>query len=201
MLKGQNIVIYDLEIKRTIEEAGGWGAHDKMGISVLCAYDFREMRMRIFLDDNIQEFVDRVNSPGTLLSGFNIIDFDNKVVRASGYGLKPDDQLLIYDMLQESRMGALGKPRANVGGFKLDDHLRVMGLSVKTANGAMAPIWYKEGKMGQLIDYCCSDATVECALFARIWQYGHLSNEHIKTGFKVKHPRELIESSIVPPVP
>jgi DEAD/DEAH box helicase domain-containing protein len=192
-LKNRNIIVYDLEIKKTIEEAGGWGAHDRMGISVACAYDFREMRFRVFLEDNMKEFVERLNEPETLISGFNICDFDNKVLRGSGYPLKPDSELLIYDMLLESRMGALGKQRAIKGGFKLDDHLRVMGLPMKTANGALAPIWYKEGKIGKVIDYCIADVHAELSLFRYIWDQGTLACEYMKTPYKVKRPQELFK--------
>lgn len=189
-LKGKNIVVYDLEIKKTIEECKkGWGGHDEMGISVAVAFDFRDMRYRIFLDDNMGEFIDRLNESGTLISGFNIVDFDNKVLRGSGYPLKPESELMVYDMLLESRMGALGKPRAVVGGFKLDDHLRVLNLPMKTANGAMAPVWFKEGKLGKVIDYCTNDCMQETALFVHIWKNGTLACEHKKIPYKVKNPQ------------
>lgn len=189
ILKGKNIVVFDLEIKKTIEEAGGWGAHNRMGVSVAVAFDFRDMRYRIFLDDNLPEFIDRLNEPGTLISGFNIVDFDNKVLRGSGYPLKPESELLVYDMLLESRMGSLGKPRCAVPGFKLDDHLQVLNLPMKTANGAMAPIWYKEGKLGKVIDYCVNDTMQETGLFVHIWNTGTLACQHQRMAYKVKAPQ------------
>ncbi len=189
----KNIVVFDLEIKKTIEECSkGWASHDEMGISVLCAYDFRDKRYRVYMDDNIQEFVDRANEPGTLISGFNIVDFDLKVLRGAGYKIKPDDKLIIYDMLLESRMGALGKPRGAVKGFKLDDHLQALGLPMKTGNGALAPIWWKEGKVGKVVDYCMNDTIQETALFNWICDFSQLKCAYSPKSYKVRHPHELL---------
>jgi len=80
-LTGKNIVVYDLEIKKPIEECSkGWSSHDEMGISVGCAFDYREMRYRVFMDDNILALVERLNEPNTLIVAFNHVNFDNKLI-------------------------------------------------------------------------------------------------------------------------
>ncbi len=151
-LTGKNIFVYDLEIKKEIVECtNGWMSHNEMGISVACGFDYREMKYRVFMDDNITELVDRLNEPGTIVVAFNHINFDNKLLRVNGLKLKPDADLKNYDMMRVSKMGASSSEYSVHKGFKLDDHLRENKLPLKTANGALAPGWFKTGKMGKLI--------------------------------------------------
>ena len=143
-LVGKNIVVYDLEIKVPIEQCKkGWAGYDEMGISVGCAYDYLEGRYRVFLDDNMQELVDRLNEPETLVVAFNHIGFDNKLLRGAGFNLKVDEELRNYDMMAISKAGAGSKDKFHKG-FRLDDHLESCELPRKTANGVMAPIWWQE---------------------------------------------------------
>jgi len=144
-LLGKNIVVYDLEIKKPIEQCThGWKSYDEMGVSVGAAFDFRDVRFRIFMDDNLHELVERLNEPGTLVAAFNHIGFDNKLLRATPNAkdvkLKPDEELNNYDMLLVSKEGATGSPYKFVKGFKLDDHLKVLKIPMKTGDGRMAPI-------------------------------------------------------------
>jgi hypothetical protein len=186
-LAGKNIVIYDLEIRKEIEECSrGWESLDEMGISVGCAYDYRESRCRVFMEDNLGELVTRLNEPGTLVVAFNHVGFDNKLLRASGYALKPDEQLRNYDMLVISKAGAKAEKYAS--GFKLDDHLKALGLPMKTGSGAMAPVLWKAGKMGALVDYCLNDVTQERALFEHIVRDGTLACRFRESAYDVERP-------------
>lgn len=203
-LIGKNIVVYDLEIKKTIQECGGWDHHEKMGISVGCAFDYRSMRYRVFMDDNLPELVNRLNEPDTLVVAFNNIGFDNKLLRATtlaehqkknGPGalpesdevLKPDDQLNNYDMLLVSRKGA-GVQSNFIPGFKLDDHLQTLRLPMKTGEGALAPVWWQEGKVGKVIDYCMNDVTQEKALFEYMFLTG-LCGSKYKNSYEIELPK------------
>jgi len=194
-LHGKNIVVYDLEIKKRIEDCThGWNSHDEMGISVGCAFDYRSMRYRVFMDDNIQELVDRLNEPNTLIVAFNHVGFDNKLIRASKLALKPDSELDNYDMLLESRKGA--NAVGFIKGFKLDEHLKNLGLPMKTGEGSLAPIWWEEGKIGKVIDYCLNDVTQEKALFEYIIENGVLACEYQKNPYKVELPKCLLSKGV-----
>lgn len=173
-MNGKNIIVYDLEIKKPIDQCShGWASHDEMGISVGCAYDYRTGRYRVFMDDNLHELVDRLNEIATLVVAFNHINFDNKLLRATKIErsdktiavLKPDNELNNYDMMKISQAGA-GKK--DFKGFSLDSHLQHLGLPLKTANGVLAPIWWQEGKIGAVVDYCLNDVMQERALFEHI---------------------------------
>jgi hypothetical protein len=187
-LIGKNIVVYDLEIKNVIDgQKITWTDFEKMGISVGCAFDYRENKFRVFLDDNINELVERLNEPDTLIVAFNNISFDNNLLRkTASVKLNPESDLRNYDMLIES------KKAVNAGkfdkGFKLDDHLQTMNLKMKTANGAMAPIWFQQGKIGTLIDYCLTDVTVERALFEHIYVNGTMASLNNPKPYAVAEP-------------
>jgi hypothetical protein len=161
-----------------------------MGISVGCAYDYRECRYRVFLDDNVEQLITRLNEPGTLVVAFNHIGFDNKLLRATPglkVTLKPDTELRNYDMLLVSRKGA-GSGMDRSPGFKLDDHLRSMGLPMKTANGAEAPIWWQDGRVGAVVDYCLNDVTVEKMLFEQFYVHGQAACAQKPTPYNIEIP-------------
>lgn len=201
-LKGQNIVVYDLEIKKPIDgKEITWGSHHKMGISVGCAYDYRESRYRVFLDDNMPDLVKRLNEPGTLVVAFNQIGFDNKILRLDemlqtkleAYERDPfpeDSKILNYDMLVESRLGAGVNMFAK--GFKLAQHLAHMGLPSKTDDGANAPLLYQNRKLGELVDYCLADVRAEKSLFDYVYIKCQMATEGHPEFYTVRDPADLI---------
>jgi hypothetical protein len=187
-LMNKNIVVYDLEIKNEIGKNGvTWQSFDKMGISVGCAFDYRDYRFRVFMDDNLHELADRLNEPGTLVVAFNHISFDNNLLRGCGFDLKPDAELNNYDMLVESRNGARC-PNQFQKGFRLDDHLHAMKLPCKTANGALAPVWWQEGRVGKVIDYCLDDVMVEKQLFDFIYVNQWMKCAYGQSAYSVAAP-------------
>lgn len=191
-LKGRNIIVYDLEIKNVIDgKEVKWSTPEKMGISVGCAFDYRDYKYRVFMDDNMQELVDRMNEPSTVIVAFNHIQFDNNLLRKSGYDLKPDSELLNYDMMLVSKKGA-NTTNPFHKGFRLDDHLKHLKLPMKTANGAMAPVWWQEGKIGTVIDYCLNDVTQEKSLFEYMTSYKEAACEAFPKPFRVKDYNEWL---------
>jgi len=194
-LAGKNIIVYDLETCKSADQCSrGWESPDEMGISVLCAFDYEIMRYRVFMDDNLSEFVERANRPGTLLVAFNQLGFDNRVIRATKIGgvalaLKPDAELKQYDMLFESRLGAGESPGVRTAGFRLDDHLKALSLPMKTGYGAMAPVWWQAGQVGKVVDYALSDVAQERNLFEHMYQTGTAQCTARPTPYRVAAPK------------
>jgi hypothetical protein len=179
----KNIVVYDLEIKNSPDQIqGGWGNKADMGISVAVLWDYRSVRYRVFMDDNMDELVSRLNEPNTLIVAFNQKGFDNQVLRAdkvlkrTGVRLLEDTDLVQFDMLEESRRASGLNSKAP--GFKLDDHLKCCGLPCKTGDGALAPKMWQDGKVGTLVDYCLNDVSVE----KRLFEYAYMQQRLICTG-------------------
>lgn len=169
-LKKVDVVVYDLEIKEEIGKNGiGWKDYDKMGISVGCCYSFLKKEYKVFLDDNIEELGEQLDK-AELAVGFNIFGFDDPLLEATlKRPIKKDHH---YDMLWHSRKSHGGGDF--VKGFKLDNHLAgTFGIEfMKTGNGADAPVWYKQGKLGKVISYCLDDVKREAMLFQYIWNTG-----------------------------
>lgn len=169
-LRGMNIVVFDLEIKEPIVGEVTWERKDLMGISVGVLYDFMTDEFKVYMDDNLAELSNRIHT-ADLVSGFNIIDFDVPLLNATlaPHGVQPI-QPKIYDPLYWHRQ-VLGGNKFTKG-LKLDDHLLgTFGKEhMKSGNGADAPIWWKQGKLGRLISYCIDDVKRETKLFSHIWQ-------------------------------
>lgn len=195
------IVVYDLETKNKPVTNEQWKNWSWMGISVGCAYDFSTGEYSVYLEDNLVQLVNLLNS-ADMIAAFNHVSFDNNLLRglmfakADTYGhgmLRPDNELLNYDMLIESRTGA--KVDSYVKGFKLDAHLKAtLGPeAMKTGDGAMAPDLFKQGKMGELVSYCLADVHRERLLFERVWEVGCLACEHnAGIAHPVRRPHEML---------
>jgi len=172
-LRGRNIVIWDAEIKATIDGVlVGWKDYAKMGISVACLKDYETGDLNVYMDDNIEELTERLNR-ADLVVGFNILGFDIPLLNATTT-LKTRPDLPVYDILYESRRACGGNPDAPYGGgikgLKLDNHLKgTFGQKfMKTEHGSQAPILYQTKQRGRLISYCLADVAREAALFEHI---------------------------------
>jgi hypothetical protein len=135
-----------------------------MGISVVCAIDLRDMIPRVFLADNLAAFAALI--AGRVVAGHSNHEFDDKLVMAHGVPVTRS-----YDMLRHLRV-AIGEPanytpRVTRAGRRVNDIARenLNGLQ-KSADGAMAPVLWQEGKLGELVDYCLRDVMIEARLIS-----------------------------------
>lgn len=184
------MLIYDIEIVNGILDfrkgesaiegikyCKGWDDHGGMGISVIGAYDYKEDRYRVFTDSNKSEFLKLIDA-GRLLVGFNNIKFDNKVIRAA-WGFEIDD-VGCYDILQEVWSGAgLGSEynHETHKHYGLDMCCRANFNNLeKTGHGALAPVMWQQGKIGDVIDYCLQDVRMTKILFDKILKDGYIVN-------------------------
>lgn len=172
-----NALIYDIEIEKAIPSpssycekgikyCGGWSDHERMGISVIGAYDYMNDRSRVFCADNMQAFIDRCAVPGTLLVGFNSIPFDNAVIKAVIKQEFAEDRC--YDILREMWIAAGLEPtfnRKTHGGYGLDATCEKNFNASKSGNGALAPVLWQRGQVGEVIDYCLNDIALTKKLF------------------------------------
>lgn len=177
-----NYLVYDLEIKKAIpprdgaliegiDYCSGWSDHANMGISVLCAYSSWDDRYRVFCDDNIAEFVTPA-SKADLLVGFNNIAFDDAVLRETPHWAITAEEIPAivrrYDLLVETwRAAGLGPTfqYPTHAGYGLDAICLSTFNEGKTGNGALAPVDWQRGKVGNVIDYCLADVRLTKKLF------------------------------------
>jgi hypothetical protein len=193
------MLVYDIEIKKAIpskngprlpdiEYCEGWRDHANMGIAVLGAYDYVERRARIFMKDNLDEFV-RLTEQHDVIVGFNSIAFDNKIVLAElGVDLTPKS----YDILVELWRGAGLAPVFNFrthGGFGLDAACKANFDTEKTGNGALAPVDFQRGNFGTVVDYCLNDVRLTCQLLDRIIAYSAVADpRNPKNSLTIQRP-------------
>lgn len=174
-LKGKNIVVFDCEIQNEIDGRNvTWSTYDKMGLSVGCLFDYMTEDWNVYLENDVQAMCSRLNS-ADLVVGFNIKGFDNKLLRGLGGDLKPDSELKNWDILEYSRKATGWNPNMRFpSGLKLDEHLEaIFGKDdMKTTHGANAPIWWQEGRHGEVISYCLADVKREKMLFEHIVEHG-----------------------------
>jgi len=204
-MNDNSVVVYDLEIVKGIlskgetavegiEYCAGWNDHANMGISVLGAYDYMEDRYRVFCEDNVREFYQLLENREMWVH-FNGNSFDNKVIEATwgvmpelydsmGHEVSGDPPLhQHYDILVELWAAAgLGPVFQGKGhdGYNLDATCQANLGYGKTGNGALAPVLWQQGNVGQVVDYCLTDVHRTKKLFDLIRNGTHLVSP--KTG-------------------
>ncbi len=207
------IAVFDLETKLKPGKVGkeegaecGWNEKDKMGISVGVSFDYVSGEYKTFLDDNIMELWELLNDMD-VITGFAIRMFDipllvatviNIVGEPARKNIEAKGEELIsksYDILPVSKSAA-GVTQFTKG-YKLDQHLGLMyPHMLKTASGAMAPVMYKEGRMGELISYCVADVHRERLMFEHCWYAGWLKTEGHPEPYDVERPQAMIGAAM-----
>lgn len=187
-----NTIIYDIEIAKAIPSpnsycekgikyCGGWSDHARMGISVIGVYDYEEDRFRVFCEDNKASFMELLDKRGPLCVGFNNIPFDNAVISATAGWNAPNDSMC-YDLLREIWIASGLEPtfnRKTHGGVGLDAVCEKNFGAKKSGNGALAPVLWQRGNIGEVIDYCMNDIRLTKQLF-----------DHVLAGKPVISPKD-----------
>ena len=169
--------VLDLETRRSAEEVGGWGHASRMGVSCVVVYDSLTDTYEEYLGEDIDRLTAHLKQ-FDLVVGFNIIRFDYAVL--TGYSSFDFHSLPTLDILADV-YGRLG--------YRLSlDHLGEQTLGAKkSADGLMALVWWKQGKIREIIDYCRDDVR----LTRDLYRFG-LENRYLlfknKAGVKVRVP-------------
>ena len=159
------MLILDCEIKKLIKNkkeaikegyvyANGWNDYLGMGISIVGGYSYKYEHYRHWTDSLLPD-LQKVIDEHDLIVGFNILNFDWKLLEAFGVQIPRDK---IYDIYLEI------KRAANVGkfekGFNLKNLALINNISQKSGHGAQAPEMWQQGKETEVIDYCLQDVKV-----------------------------------------
>ena len=172
------MIVLDVEIKKGIlgrndeplpgiEYCAGWRDFPGMGVSVVCAFDTLTNETRIFLEEDFEELKQYLRGQHT--GGFNTRRFDLPLLAHHGVEV---DQVLHFDALEKIWI-SLGldpdrfNPRTH-GGWSLDNIMTATFGLQKSGHGAMAPVWWQQGRRGKVIDYCARDVWLEAKLIAHL---------------------------------
>ncbi len=172
------MIIYDCEIIRAIppkdgnrlediEYCEGWDDHAGMGISVIGVYDYASDRYRVFCKDNFDEFQALVDS-ADLIVGYNSLKFDNQLCAANSLKVPNEKSYdLLVEIWEAHGLASVFQYPSHVG-YSLDAVAQANFGDSKTGNGAMAPVLWQQGKIGQVIDYCLQDVRLTKRLMDQV---------------------------------
>lgn len=153
-LKNKNYLVIDIETQKLVQDVGGWDHVDKLGVSVVCAYDSKTDQMLSFLEADLPKLFDLCQE--RLVVGYNIRGFDLLVLAA--YGLK-HQTLDVFDIMYD--LETLTRQRY----LKLEAVARGTLGTGKSADGLQAVEWWKQGEIQKIIDYCMQDVAVTRDVF------------------------------------
>lgn len=194
-------IVVDVEIQKTIEETpGGWEATDKLGVAVACVWEYRTQRMRVYGPEDVDKLQNRLFAADRI-SGFNIFNFDFPVIfRLSKYDWVHEvdtDTLLdtderykdiawlrktmltkTDDMLRRIWQAKGLNPDKYVqkthGGVGLDAIASATIGASKIGYGGDAPVWYQQGLIQKVVNYCADDVAIERDLTDFVERYGYV---------------------------
>ena len=172
----RDLIVYDLEISKTIEEAGGWNNHNNMGLGSAVAYSTNQDRYFFFLHESEKPKLLKLLN-GNRVVTYNGIKFDSKVmlgedrkiqVAPGGIGIEVSSndgsiswvEFDIYLHIIKSQhnlkdiMKAIPKfSTSGKGGLKLGAVAKAtLGDQYdKTGDGSEAPLLYKDCNYGALL--------------------------------------------------
>jgi DEAD/DEAH box helicase domain-containing protein len=143
----RKLVYLDIETQKGAHEVGGWNQKHAMGISVAVTYQAPCGEYRIYLEEDVPRLLEELRQADCVV-GFNILDFDLKILEA--YSVFSLEDLPCLDLMKDvekrvgKRLGLEALVRATLG----------IG---KTARGTDALRWWREGKLLEIARYCCFD--------------------------------------------
>ena len=181
MMKKEDHIVLGVEIQKTIEELPrGWDDTDKMGVAVAVVYEHLTDRFRIYGPDDVEKLKERMLRADRI-SGYNIWRFDYNVIWGLERGklveeLRPKTNDILLRIWR-----SLGLPlntfTAAHKGWKLDQVMKGTFGFGKIGNGADAPVWWKNGQVHRVINYCIDDVALERDLAAFVDKFGYVINE------------------------
>jgi hypothetical protein len=163
--------VIDVEIKKGIlqrnefampgiEYCSGWRDFANMGVSVVCTFDLVTRLTRVFLEEDFDELRSYVGTGPT--AGFNTRGFDLPLLKRYGVTVQEEQHFdALWKIWEAQGLDPAVYVNGTHAGWSLDNIMRsTFGLS-KSGHGAMAPVWWQQGKRGKVIDYCCRDVWLE----------------------------------------
>ncbi len=180
-------VVFDVETKHTFRE---FSEHAKLGISMVCAYDYASDQQYSFLESELSGLF-RLFENASYVVGFNIISFDMPVLQA--YYPGNIMQFPMFDLLDDVKNN-LGRR------LSLNDLVSTTLGAKKSGNGLMAIDYYRQGKIDELRAYCMDDTMLTKQLFDYGAQNGEIyyMSERGKSSIRVRWKKYLLENLTAP---
>jgi hypothetical protein len=170
------MIVLDAEIKKGIlgkndvpmegiEYCEGWRDFANMGVSVVCTYDIHTHLTRTFLEEDFEELKLYLGDQPTAGQARHFDALERIWITL---GLDPDH----FDWRTH-------------GGWSLDAIMTATFGLAKSGHGAMAPVWWQQGRKGRVIDYCGRDVWLEGKLISHILAGKPIHKSTDDSGLKV----------------
>jgi DEAD/DEAH box helicase domain-containing protein len=145
-----NIVYFDLESQKLFEDVGG---RDASKLLLACGVTWSTQRndFAVYWENDAAALVAELKGADRVV-GFNIIGFDYEVLRPYAPNVN-FRSLRSLDMLQDIYR-ALGFR------LSLDSIAKATLGATKTATGVQSVIWYRNGELDKIAEYCKGDVDI-----------------------------------------
>lgn len=145
-----NIIYFDLETQRSLDEVGGRSNIRKLGMSAAVTYSTAAASYHRYTESRVKALVEELRS-AELVVGFNVLEFDYEVLR--GYADVPFERLPTLDMMDHL---------ARRLGFRVSlDSVATATLRMnKSGDGLQAIRWYRQGLIDKVLSYCQQDVEI-----------------------------------------
>lgn len=198
-----DLIFYDMEIAKTIKEAGGWDRFDNMGIGSSVAYSTKNSRYFFYLHDKDRsKLIDLLN--GQKVVTYNGINFDSKLLLGAdrtiertpnGMGILVTSkdrtvqwvefdiylQILKAQHNLKDAIDVIKKyPKSAKGGLKLGGVASAtIGAEYdKTGDAEDAPLLYQAQNYASLLEYNLQDTALTKELYEFI-----IKNNYVNDAF------------------
>lgn len=151
-MEEQEIIVLDVETKKSFDEVGGFENRDKLGVSYLGVYSYSQDKFFGFFEEELEAFEKVVLATNPTIVGFNSLHFDLPVIQPYMHKVQLA-QLPHVDLLRDIEK-VLGHR------VKLDTIAQATLFSQKSGDGLEAIRWYREGNFESLAKYCDDDVRI-----------------------------------------
>ena len=151
----KKIYIFDLETQKLAKEVGGWSNSHLLRVSCAVIFDEEKREYKVYLEKDAKRLLYDLKE-ADLVVGFNNKRFDWKVL----------SYYTDFDLQKIPSLDILNEVEKRLS-YRLSlDHLAQTTLGMgKIANGIQAVTWFRQGKIGRVIEYCKHDVAITRGLF------------------------------------
>ncbi len=174
------ILTFDIETTNTFDEVGSPNAED-LDLAVICVHDNETDEMTHYFKEDLHKLWPLMEQADMLIS-YNGDHFDIPLLNK--YYAGDLTQIKSLDLLVEIRK-VIGRR------IKLDDVASATLGQKKSADGLQSIVWWRQGKIDEVVAYCKQDVKVTRNVYDFAIQNGHLLYE--KNGIKEQIPLDTSE--------
>ncbi len=179
------ILTFDIETTNTFDEVGSPNPAD-LDLAVVCVHDSETDEMTSYFKEDLGKLWPLIERADMLVS-FNGDHFDIPLL--DKYYAGDLTQIKSLDLLKEIRQ-VLGRR------IKLDEIASSTLGESKSADGLQSIIWWRQGKIDEVVSYCKQDVVVTKKVYDFAKENGYLLYE--KNGEKEKINLDTSKWEIIP---